>query len=100
LAALACGLAVAITGLFFQNIYNQEMLLRAEIIAPTFILGVKLGEYIFKIARVNWFKKVTYFIFNIDYVIGDLKTRKSVLMVAWSIFPKAPIKFGYIKFIL
>jgi len=62
LAALACGLAVAITGLFFQNIYNQDMLLRAGIIAPTFILGVKLGEYIFKIAPVNWFKKVTYFI--------------------------------------
>ena len=62
LAALACGLVVAITGLFIQNIYTQEMLIRGVIIAPTFIMGAKLGEIIFKVAPAVWFQKVTYLI--------------------------------------
>ncbi len=62
LAALACGLVVAITGLFFQNIYTQEMLIRGAIIAPTFIIGAKIGEKIFKVAPADWFRKVTYII--------------------------------------
>ena len=62
LAALACGLAVAITGLAIQNIYTQEMLIRAVIIAPTFIMGAKLGEMIYKVAPTDWFKKITYLV--------------------------------------
>ena len=73
LAALACGLAVAITGLFFQNIYTQDILARAGIIAPTFIFGVKLGEYIFKIAPVDWFNKVTYFILFLTSIMLVVK---------------------------
>ncbi|MDC0196165.1 sulfite exporter TauE/SafE family protein [Gammaproteobacteria bacterium] len=62
LAALACGVMVAIMGLFVQNIYTQEMLIRGAIIAPTFIMGAKLGEMIFKVAPADWFQKVTYLI--------------------------------------
>ena len=62
LAALACGLVVAITGLLIQSVYTQEMLIRAVIIAPTFIFGAKLGEMIFKVAPADWFRKVTYLI--------------------------------------
>jgi len=62
LAALACGLAVAITGLAIQNIYTQEMLIRAVVIAPTFIMGAKLGEMILKVAPTDWFKRITYLI--------------------------------------
>ena len=62
LAALACGLVVAITGLLIQSIYTQEMLIRAVIIAPTFIFGAKLGQMVFKVAPADWFQKVTYLI--------------------------------------
>ena len=62
LAALACGLVVAIAGLTFQKIYTQEMLIRAFIIAPTFIVGAKLGGMIFQRAPADWFKKITYLI--------------------------------------
>ena len=62
LAALACGLVVAITGLLIQSVYTQEILIRAVIIAPTFIFGAKLGQMIFKVAPADWFQKVTYLI--------------------------------------
>ena len=62
LAALACGLVVAITGLLIQSVYTQEILIRSVIIAPTFVFGAKLGQMIFKIAPADWFQKVTYLI--------------------------------------
>ena len=62
LSALACGILVAISGLILQGVYTYEIVLRALIIAPTFILGSKLGEIIFKIAPANWFYNVTYMV--------------------------------------
>ena len=60
LTAMACGTLVAILGLILQGVYTETMLVRALIIAPIFIIGAKLGEYLYKISPAKWFKKVTY----------------------------------------
>lgn len=62
LSALACGIVVAVSGLIFQKVYNFEIILNALVIAPTFIVGSKLGERIFILAPTEWFSKVTYLI--------------------------------------
>tara|TARA_B110000438_G_C15441477_1_gene490586 strand:- start:36 stop:494 length:459 start_codon:yes stop_codon:yes gene_type:complete len=60
LAAMACGALVAIFGLIIQDVYTVTLLSRALIIAPIFIIGAKVGEYLYQISPVDWFKKVTY----------------------------------------
>ena len=60
LAAMACGALVAIFGLIIQDVYTVTMLSRALIIAPILIIGAKVGEYLYQISPIEWFKNVTY----------------------------------------
>ena len=52
LAAMACGALVAIFGLIIQDVYTVTLLSRALIIAPIFIIGAKVGEYLYQISPV------------------------------------------------
>jgi uncharacterized protein len=60
LTALCSTLLVAIIGLVLQGVYNEAILLRAIIVCPFFTSGIYLGQYLFRIAPADWFKKVTY----------------------------------------
>jgi uncharacterized membrane protein YfcA len=60
LTAMACGAIVAICGLIIQGAYTKILFSQALIIAPIFIIGAKLGEYFYKVAPAEWFKKITY----------------------------------------
>ena len=58
--ALTCTLIASIVGLSFQGVYDASILLRAAILYPIFTAGVFIGQYLFRVAPVEWFKKVTY----------------------------------------
>jgi uncharacterized membrane protein YfcA len=60
LAAIACSALVAIFGLIIQDVHTVTMLSRALIIAPILIIGAKVGEYLYQISPIEWFKNVTY----------------------------------------
>ena len=51
---------VAIFRLVVQGFYNEAILLRAIIVCPFFTSGIYLGQYLFRIAPADWFRKVTY----------------------------------------
>ena len=57
---MAFSVLVAIFGLIIQVVYTVTMLSRALIIAPIFIIGAKVGEYLYQISPVEWLKRVTY----------------------------------------
>lgn len=60
LTALGINLIVSIAGLTLQGVYNTSILLCAAILYPIFTLGIYIGNYLFRIAPADWFKKVTY----------------------------------------
>ncbi len=60
--ALTCTLIACILGLAIQGVYDASILLRAAILYPVFTTGIFVGQYLFKVAPVEWFKKVTYVI--------------------------------------
>jgi len=60
LTTLCCTLIVSIVSLAIQGIYNEATLLRAVIVLPIFTCGIYLGQYLFRVAPIDWFKKVTY----------------------------------------
>lgn len=60
LAALCCTLIVSIIGLSFHGVYNGSSIARAILVGPIFAAGVYLGQYLFRVAPADWFKKVTY----------------------------------------
>ncbi len=47
-------------GLFFNGAYHETTIARAIVITPVFLAGAWSGGYLFKVAPVSWFKKVTY----------------------------------------
>ena len=47
-------------GLFFNGAYHESTVARAIVITPIFMAGAWSGAYLFQIAPVSWFKKVTY----------------------------------------
>ena len=57
---LGCNVMVAICGLIMHEIYDQSLIFKSILISPFFILGTLLGQFLFKIAPVEWFKFVTY----------------------------------------
>lgn len=60
LTALCCSLIVGMAGLAFQGVYDGTLLLRAALLCPIFTLGIYAGQYLFRIAPGQWFRKVTY----------------------------------------
>lgn len=69
LTALCCNLIIGIIGLSIQGVYNEPLILRAVIIAPVFMAGVYLGQFLFRIAPVAWFKNVTYGILIVSALV-------------------------------
>ena len=49
-------------GLIVNGVYREATLARAAVIVPVFVLGSALGQYLFKIAPLTWFKRVVYVI--------------------------------------
>lgn len=60
LAAICCTLTVYLIVLSLNGAYNPSVLLHAAILTPIFTAGVYLGQYRFRVAPTEWFKKVTY----------------------------------------
>jgi uncharacterized protein len=60
LMALSCTLIASIVGLAIQDVYNVSILLRAAILCPIFTASIYIGQYLFRVAPIEWFKKVTY----------------------------------------
>jgi len=60
LAAICCTLTVYLIVLSLNGAYNPSVLLHAAILTPIFTAGVYLGQYLFRVAPTEWFKKVTY----------------------------------------
>ena len=60
LTALLCNLIVGIIGLGLQGVYNEAIIWRAVLVCPIFTVGIYLGQYLFRIAPADWFKKLTY----------------------------------------
>lgn len=60
LAAICCTLTVYLIVLSLNGAYNTSVLLHAAILTPIFTAGVYLGQYLFRVAPTEWFKKVTY----------------------------------------
>lgn len=60
LAAICCTLTVYLIVLILNGAYDLTVLIRAAILTPIFMGGVYLGQYLFRIAPADWFKKVTY----------------------------------------
>jgi len=60
LAAICCTLTVYLIVLSLNGAYSPTLLIRAAILTPIFLGGVYLGQYLFRIAPADWFKKVTY----------------------------------------
>jgi uncharacterized protein len=46
-------------GLYFNGAYHKSTVARAVVITPIFMAGAWSGSYLFRIAPVSWFKKVT-----------------------------------------
>jgi uncharacterized membrane protein YfcA len=68
LMALLCNLIVGIVGLTIQGIYDQTLVVRTLLVAPIFIGGAFLGQYLFSLAPVEWFKRLTYGILIVSAV--------------------------------
>lgn len=60
LTALSCTLMVSIVGLALQGVYTQAILWRAALLCPVFTVGIYVGQYLFRVAPADWFRKVTY----------------------------------------
>ncbi len=60
LTALSCTLMVSIIGLSLHGVYTGSIIARAALLAPVFAIGVYAGQYLFRVAPVDGFKKVTY----------------------------------------
>ncbi len=60
LAAICCTLSVYLIVLSLNGAYDRSVLIRAAILTPIFMAGVFLGQFLFRIAPTDWFKKVTY----------------------------------------
>lgn len=60
LTALCCSLIVGMIGLGLQGVYDGSIILRALLVCPVFTSGIYLGQYLFRIAPGDWFRKVTY----------------------------------------
>ena len=60
LAAICCTLTVYLVVLSLKGVYTPSILIQAAILAPTFTIGVYLGQYLFRVAPADWFKKITY----------------------------------------
>jgi len=60
LAAICCTLMVYLIVLSLHGAYNATIAMRAALLAPIFTLGVFSGQYLFRIAPADCFKKVTY----------------------------------------
>ena len=46
--------------LSLHGAYNTTIVMHATLLAPVFTIGVYFGQYLFRIAPADWFKKVTY----------------------------------------
>ena len=68
LMALVSNLIIGIVGLAIQGIYDQVLVVRTLLVAPIFIGGALLGQYLFSVAPVEWFKRVTYCILMLSAV--------------------------------
>ncbi len=68
LIALICNLIVGIVGLAIQGIYDQTLVVRTLLVAPIFIGGAFIGQYLFSVAPVEWFRRVTYCILILSSV--------------------------------
>lgn len=60
LASICCILTVYFVTLMISGIYTISILARAALLVPIFGFGVYLGQYLFRIAPADWFRKVTY----------------------------------------
>ena len=60
LTALACNLVISIIGLTIQRVYDTALVLQAFLILPVFMGGIYIGQFLFRIAPVTWFRQVTY----------------------------------------
>ncbi len=59
---ISVGVAIVflIGGLFVAGAYTPETIMRAIVIVPIFVAGSRTGQYLFKVAPTEWFKKVTF----------------------------------------
>ena len=51
--------AVFIAGFIFHDVYQQVTVIQSGILAPGFIAGSILGQYLFKLVPTQWFSKAT-----------------------------------------
>jgi uncharacterized membrane protein YfcA len=49
-----------ILGLAQNEIYDHKTTLLILILSPVFVIATRLGQYLFRVAPVNWFKKMAY----------------------------------------
>ena len=60
IVSFSIAIVFMIGGLIFNGAYPQDTIARAIVIVPMFVVGARMGQYIFKIAPAEWFKKVTF----------------------------------------
>jgi len=49
-----------ILGLAQNDIYDHKTLLLIFILSPVFMVATRVGQYLFKVAPINWFKRAAY----------------------------------------
>ena len=60
LSAICCTLSMYLIVLSLHGVYDAAIIIRAVLLTPIFAAGVYCGQYLFRIAPVEWFKKATY----------------------------------------
>jgi uncharacterized protein len=49
-----------IIGLAQNDVYNHKTILLILILSPVFMIASRVGQYLFRVAPINWFKRVAY----------------------------------------
>lgn len=58
--SVSVALVFLLGGLIVHGAYHEATIARAIVITPIFMAGAWLGRYLFNVAPLSWFKKVTY----------------------------------------
>lgn len=53
------GMFLTVLGLSFRDIYTTEICIYAIILSPIFVIGARIGQYLFSILPSKWFRKFT-----------------------------------------
>ena len=56
---IGVGMSFLVGGLVISGSYSEHTIMRSIILVPTFVVGNICGEYLFSVAALSWFLKLT-----------------------------------------